>query len=171
MGLSRREFLLRVGQAGGYSAAFLTMQSMGLMPMMAEAQAPLAVAPGTGKGVKVAILGGGISGLVAAYEMKALGYGCTVLEARARPGGRNWTVRGGDRIEFLDGSTQSCTFDPGNYQNVGPARLPSIHRTMLGYCRKLGVELQVEVNSSRSSMLQNDAANGGKPMVQRRGDQ
>lgn len=167
MGLSRRDFLLRVGQAGGYSAAFLTMQSMGLMPMMAAAQAPLAVAPGTGKGVKVAILGGGISGLVAAYEMKALGYDCTVLEARARPGGRNWTVRGGDRIEFLDGSTQNCTFDPGNYQNVGPARLPSIHRTILGYCRKLGVELQVEVNTSRSSLLQNDAANGGKPMVQR----
>ena len=39
---------------------------------------------------------------------------------------------------------------------------------MLGYCRKLGVELQVEVNSTRSSYLQNDAANGGKPVVQRR---
>jgi len=119
------------------------------------------------KGVKVVILGGGISGLVAAYEMKALGYDCTVLEARPRPGGRNWTVRGGDTIAFLDGSTQTCTFDPGNYQNVGPARLPSIHKQMLDYCRKLGVELQVEVNTSRSTLLQNDAANGGKPLVQR----
>jgi monoamine oxidase len=27
MGISRREFLMRVGQAGGYSAAFLTMQA------------------------------------------------------------------------------------------------------------------------------------------------
>jgi monoamine oxidase len=166
-GLSRRDFLMRVGQAGGYSAAFLTMQSMGLMPALAQVGPPLAVAPNTGKGVKVAILGGGISGLVAAYEMRALGYDCTVLEARMRPGGRNWTVRGGDTIEFLDGSKQICTFDPGNYQNVGPARLPSIHKNMLGYCRKLGVEMQVEVNSSRSTLLQNDAANGGKPMVQR----
>ena len=167
MGISRRDFLMRVGQAGGFSAAFLTMQSMGLMAARAEMSTKLDVAPGTGKGVKVVILGGGISGLVAAYEMKALGYDCTVLEARTRPGGRNWTVRGGDTIKFVDGSTQTCSFDPGNYQNVGPARLPSIHSHMLGYCRKLGVELQVEVNTSRSSFLQNDAVNGGKPMVQR----
>ena len=167
MGLSRRDFLMRVGQAGGYSAAFLTMQSMGLMATRAEMAPPLAVAPASGKGVKAVILGGGISGLVAAYEMKALGYDCTVLEARTRPGGRNWTVRGGDTIRFIDGSTQKCRFDPGHYQNVGPARLPSIHKTMLGYCRKLGVELQVEVNTSRSTLLQNDAANGGRPMVQR----
>ncbi len=96
MGFSRRDFLMRVGQAGGYSAAFVAMQSMGLVPMMAEAAVPLNVAAGTGKGVKVVVLGGGIAGLVAAYEMKALGYECTVLEASERPGGRNWTVRGGD---------------------------------------------------------------------------
>ena len=167
MSFSRRDFLMRVGQAGGYSAAFLAMQSMGIAPMMADAAVPLSVAPGTGKGVKVVVLGGGIAGLVAAYEMKALGYECTVLEARERPGGRNWTVRDGDEVVFTDGAKQRCTFDAGNYQNVGPGRLPSIHKTMLGYCRKFGVEMQVEVNSSRSSMLQNDAVNGGKAMVQR----
>ena len=167
MGFSRRDFLMRVGQAGGYSAAFATMQSMGMMPLMAEAATPLSVAAGTGKGVKVVVLGGGIAGLVAAYEMKALGYECTVLEARERPGGRNWTVRGGDEVVFTDGTKQHCTWDAGNYQNVGPARLPSIHKTMLGYCRKFGIEMQVEVNTSRSSLLQNDAVNGGKAMVQR----
>ena len=167
MAISRRDFLLRVGQAGGYSAAFLTMQSMGLMPASGQAPVRLSLAPDAGKGVKVVILGGGISGLVSAYEMRALGFDCTVLEARGRPGGRNWTVRGGDTIAFTDGSKQTCSFDTGNYQNVGPARLPSIHHNILGYCRKLGVELQVEVNSSRSSFLQNDGANGGKPMVQR----
>jgi hypothetical protein len=47
MAVSRRDFLLRVGQAGGYSAAFLTMQSMGLMPAAAaQIQTPLTVAPG-----------------------------------------------------------------------------------------------------------------------------
>jgi monoamine oxidase len=172
MPISRRDFLTRVGQAGGISAAYLTMQSIGLFPARGQTSAessapPLNAPPGIGKGTKVVILGGGISGLVSAYEMKALGFDCTVLEARARPGGRNWSVRGGDTIALLDGSTQSCTFDPGHYQNVGPARLPSVHTTMLGYCRKLGVELEVEVNASRSTFLQNDAANGGKPMVQR----
>lgn len=165
MGYSRRDFLMRVGQAGGYSAAFLTMQSMGMMP--SAAAVPLSVAAGAGKGVKVVVLGGGIAGLVAAYELKALGYACTVLEARARPGGRNWTVRGGDEVVFTDGTKQRCTWDAGNYQNVGPARLPSIHTTMLGYCRKFGIEMQVEVNTSRSSLLQNDAVHGGKAMVQR----
>ena len=168
MPLTRREFLHRVGQAGGYSAAFLAMQSLGLAPTApAQAETALPTDPHLGRGVKVVILGAGISGLVAAYELKALGFDCTVLEARPRPGGRNWTVRGGDQIVLTDGSTQSCSFDPGNYQNVGPARLPSIHTHILGYCRKLGVELQVEVNTSRSTYLQNDEANNGKPMVQR----
>ena len=168
MGWTRREFLTRVGQAGGYGAAFLTMQHLGLMPMPEANAALLAAPPGSGKGVKVVILGGGIAGLVAAYELGQLGYSCTVLEARSRPGGRNWTVRGGDKVAFLDGTVQTSSWDSGNYQNVGPARLPSIHTTILGYCRKLGVELQVEVNTSRSTYLENDAANGAQPVQQRR---
>jgi len=167
MAFTRREFIARVGHAGGFSAAFVAMQSLGLLPERAVAAEPMDVAPGTGKGVKVAILGGGIAGLVAAYELRAFGFECTVLEARSRPGGRNWTVRTGDKIVFTDGTTQECHWDEGHYQNFGPARLPSIHTTMLGYCRKLGVELQVEINTSRSSLLQNDDANGGRPMVQR----
>ena len=44
MGVSRRDFLMRVGQAGGYSAAFATMQSLGLMPMKGEQVTPIAAA-------------------------------------------------------------------------------------------------------------------------------
>ena len=167
MAVSRRDFLSRVGQAGGFSAAFLTMQSIGIMPAKAEMAVPLQAASGSGKGTKVVILGGGISGLVSAYELRKLGYEVTVLEARERPGGRNWSVRGGDKVVFTDGTTQTCSFDDGHYQNVGPARLPSIHKTILGYCKELGVPLEVEVNTSRSSFLQNDKANGGRPVVQR----
>ncbi len=167
MGLTRRDFLTRVGQAGGYSAAFLAMQGMGLMEAHAAIPEPLSAAPGSGKGVRVVVLGGGIAGLVAAYELRALGYECTVLEARERPGGRNWTVRPGDKVVFNDGTSQTCGWDEGHYQNFGPARLPSIHPTILGYCRKLGVELQVEVNMTNSAFLQNDGANGGKPVVMR----
>ena len=141
------------------------MQGLNIMDVRASTSEPIEAMPGSGKGVKVVVLGGGIAGLVSAYELRALGYDCVVLEARSRPGGRNWTVRGGDKVTFLDGTTQSCSWDKGNYQNFGPARLPSIHRTMLGYCRKLGVDLQVEVNMTRSSYLQNDKANGGKPAV------
>ncbi len=167
MRLTRRGFLTQVGQAGGFSATLIAMQSLGMMPAKAEPAPSIAAQPGMGKGVKVVVLGGGIAGLVAAYELRALGYETTLLEARERPGGRNWTVRGGDTVKFVDGSSQTCAWEKGHYQNFGPARLPSIHKTILDYCKKLGVELQVEVNTSRSSYLQNDAANGGKPIIQR----
>ena len=169
MSVTRRDFLLKVGQAGGYSATFLAMQGLGLMQPSPAVAAPLA-APGSGKGVRVVVLGAGIAGLVAAYELRALGYECTLLEARGRPGGRNWTVRNGDTVEFTDGTKQRCEWGDGQYQNFGPARLPSIHPTILGYCRKLGVEMQVEVNMSRSAFLQNDNANDGKPIVMRQAE-
>ncbi len=166
MGFTRRDFLTRVGQAGGYSAAFLAMQGIGLMEAEA-APAPVPAAPGSGKGTSVVVLGGGIAGLVSAYELRALGYNVTLLEARERPGGRNYSVRPGTKVTFTDGTTQTCTWDEGHYQNFGPARLPSIHPTILAYCKKLGVELQVEVNFTNSAHLQNDAANSGQPVVMR----
>jgi len=168
MAISRRDFLMRVGQAGGYSAAFATMQALGMMPMKGVLPEPIRAEPGSGKGTKVAVLGGGIGGLVSAYELKKLGYEVAVLEARERPGGRNWSGRNGTKVEFVDGTVQNIHWEEGNYQNMGPARLPSTHWTMLGYARELGVALEVEVNTSRSTFLQSDKVNGGKPVPQRK---
>ena len=166
MAVTRREFLLRVGQAGGYGTAFTLMQSLGLLPIP-EANAQT-VKPRDGRGTKVIILGGGIAGLAAAWEMGKLGYSCTLLEARKRVGGRNWTIRNGNTIDFADGIRQQCLFDEGNYFNAGPARLPSIHKTMLGYCHEFGIPLEVEVNTSRSALLQADSLNEGSAVEQRR---
>ncbi len=164
MSLTRRNFLLRVGAAGGYNAAFTALHALGITEASA---APSPLPSGTGQGARVVILGAGIAGLVAAYELREAGFKPIVLEARPRPGGRNWTVRGGDAVALEGLPAQRCAFDAGHYQNVGPARLPSIHQTMLGYCRKLGVALEVEVNTSRSSRLQNDKVSGGAPFIQR----
>jgi monoamine oxidase len=167
MAITRREFIARVGLAGGYGAAFMTMHSLGLLGMAeSEQQKGFPLPPSTGRGTKVVILGAGIAGLVCAYEMRRAGFDCTVLEARERPGGRNWTLRKGSRLALNDGTSQECTFDEGNYFNCGPARLPSIHKTILGYCNELGVALEVEVNSSRNTLLQNDDVFGGKPIRQ-----
>ncbi|MGH9395013.1 MAG: flavin monoamine oxidase family protein, partial [Terriglobales bacterium] len=165
--MTRRDFVAQVGRAGGFTAAFSTMQLLGLMPAKAEPKPSLRIAPDRGKGVHVVVLGAGIAGLAAAWELRRHGFGCTVLEARERPGGRNWTVRRGTRIELNDGSVQTCAFDEGNYQNVGPARLPSVHGTMLAYCKELSVKLEVEVNTSRSALLEDDAVNRGLPLEQR----
>jgi monoamine oxidase len=99
--------------------------------------------------------------------MRRSGFECTVLEARQRPGGRNWTIRRGDKVEFSDGTVQQCTFDEGQYFNAGPARIPAIHRAMIGYCRELGVPMEVQINSSRGTLLQSDRAFGGRPVEQR----
>jgi len=167
MTISRREFIGRVARGGGYGAAFMTMHSLGLLGMVeTEQRKDFPLPPSTGRGTKVIILGAGIAGLVSAYEMRRAGFDCTVLEARERPGGRNWTLRAGSKLVFNDGTSQDCTFDEGNYFNCGPARLPSIHKTMLGYCQELEVELEVEVNSSRRALLQSDSVFGGKPIRQ-----
>ena len=109
MSLTRRQFLMRAGQAGGYGTAFVLMQSLGLLPSPVAAEsAPLRLVDG--KGTRVVILGGGIAGLVAAYELGKAGWSCTILEARKRPGGRNWSIRNGTRIDFADGTRQTCTF-------------------------------------------------------------
>ena len=51
------------------------------------------------------------------------------------------------RQSYLSGRNhETCSWDEGHYQNFGPARLPSIHTTILGYCRKFGVAMEVEVN-------------------------
>ena len=166
MTMTRRDLLTGVGRAGGAGATFLLMQSLGLLPPPeAGAQAPLRLPPGNG--TSVTILGAGIAGLVAAYELNKAGYKCVVLEARERPGGRNWTIRRDSKIVFTDGSEQTCAFGEGQYLNAGPARLPSSHRTMLGYCRELAVPLEVEVNSSHSALLQSPGLNGGKPVERR----
>jgi monoamine oxidase len=168
MSLTRREFLMRAGHVGGYGAAFVLMQSLGLLaiPEAVGETGPLRLVDG--KGTRVVILGGGIAGLVAAYELGKAGWSCTILEARQRPGGRNWSIRNGTEVDFTDGTRQTCAFEEGHYFNAGPARLPSTHHTMLGYCHELGVALEVEVNSSRSALMQSDKLNAGVAVPERR---
>jgi monoamine oxidase len=166
MAMTRRDLISRIGQAGGYGAALATMQGLGLISTASDAVA-LNLPAGAGKGVKVVILGAGVAGLSAAYELGKAGYQCTILEARERVGGRNFTVRRGAKIDMNDGTSQLCAFDEGLYFNAGPARLPSHHQAVLGYCREFGIPLEVEVNSSRSAYVWNNTIQGQMPMQMR----
>jgi len=159
---SRRRFIEAVAATAGFGAAFASLRAMGLAAEP-DYTAPLRLARSRTPATRVVILGAGIAGLVSAWELSEAGYEVTVVEARQRVGGRNWSVRRGTKVEMTDGTLQTCEFSAGEYFNAGPARLPSHHQTMLGYCRKFGVALETEVNLSHSAYMQSDRANGGKP--------
>jgi len=164
MTLSRRALIHLVGRAGGVAAAYRTMAAMGLLPVPAAYAGPPALPPGSGAGRTVVILGAGIAGMVAALELGRAGYRCVVLEARARAGGRNWTLRGGDVVRETD-SVQRVEWDrrPHLYFNPGPGRIPYHHQGILSYCRELGVPVEVMCNDNRAAFMHDDAAFDGKP--------
>ncbi|NWE49320.1 flavin monoamine oxidase family protein [Pseudomonas gingeri] len=158
MPLTRRQLIARVAAVGGLQAATAVMGLLGVDQQATAGEENYASLPiaAVGKGASVIVIGAGIGGLVSAFELKKAGFKVTLLEARERVGGRNWTVRHGDRVEYTDGSVQVADFDKGFYLNAGPGRLPSHHQLMLGYCRELGVELEVLVNTSRNALVRPD---------------
>src|SRR6266540_1629193 len=167
--LSRRRFLHLVGRAGGTTAVYDTMLAMGLIAIPSAYAGPPRLEPGSGNNIRVVVLGAGIAGMTAAYELARAGYRCTVLEARLRPGGRNWTIRGGDMVEENE-HVQFCSFDAGDhmYFNAGAARIPHHHKAILGYCKEFGVPLEVMVNDNRATVFQTDDAFEGKPVSARK---
>ncbi|RBQ17539.1 hypothetical protein DP939_24550 [Spongiactinospora rosea] len=168
--LSRRTFVNLVGRAGGVGAAYGTLSAMGLLPVPEPYSGPPPLAPrGGGRGTKVAVIGAGVSGMVAALELSAADYEVRVFEAQDRPGGRIRTYRGGDTVAEND-SAQRVTWDedPTLYFNAGAARIPHHHAAILGYCRDLDVPLQVIVNDDRAAYLHDDEAFGGRPERGRR---
>jgi monoamine oxidase len=118
---------------------------------------------GDPKGASVVILGAGLAGMTAAFELGQAGYKVELLEYNARPGGRNWTIRGGDTYTELGGATQRCMFDEGLYLNPGPWRIPHHHHAILDYCRRFGVALEPFIQLNHNAYLHATAAFDGKP--------
>jgi monoamine oxidase len=81
-----------------------------------------------GPAKKVLVLGAGMAGLVAAYELTQLGHDVTVLEARTRPGGRVHTLRE--------------PFSDGLFAEEGAARIPDEHDLTLKYVKTFELPLE-----------------------------
>ena len=85
---------------------------------LAVASQGLDAVPGTRK--NVVVIGAGLAGLVAAYELQGQGHNVVILEAQNRVGGRVFTCR---------------DFAPGIYAEFGAMRIPRCHELTLKYCR------------------------------------
>jgi monoamine oxidase len=101
--------------------------------------------------------------MTAALELHKAGYRVQVLECNRRPGGRNWTLRGGDTFTELGGFTQTCEFEERLYFNPGPWRIPYHHRAVLEYCKRLNVALEPFIQLNHNALLHASSAFDGRP--------
>jgi monoamine oxidase len=150
-----------IGMTAGSSALYLAMTGIGH-----AAESDFTGPPnlqGTKKDSTVLVLGAGLAGMLAAYELRKAGYSVRILEYQNRAGGRNWTLHGGDKYTELGGATQNVGFATGNYINPGPWRIPYHHHALLHYIKKFGVALEPFIQVNYNAYLHNTKAYGGKP--------
>ena len=159
--LSRRDLLSLIGTIAGSAAMYHAMSSLGFASDSAY-KGPIKLS-GDVRGASVLILGAGLAGMTAALELREAGYKVQVLEFNHRPGGRNWTLRGGDTFTELGGLKQSCEFEEGLYFNPGPWRIPYHHRAVLDYCKRLNVALEPFIQLNYNAFLHASGAFGGQP--------
>jgi monoamine oxidase len=103
-------------------------------------------------GRRVVVLGAGLAGLGAAYNLMRHGYDVIVLEAQDRPGGRVQTVRDG----FLG----------GGHAELGAIRIFDSHEYTLRYVREFGLDLTPYDSGVRAFHMQGKrflAPSAGQP--------
>jgi monoamine oxidase len=159
--ITRRELLGWIGKTAGVAAMYQAMSSLSLAAESTfKPGFKLSPAP---QGATILVLGAGVAGMTAAYEMRKAGYKVRILEYNQKAGGRCWTIRGGDTYTELGGETQHCQFEDGGYLNPGPWRIPYHHHGILHYCHEFGVKLEGFVQVNYNAMVHSTKAFGGKP--------
>jgi monoamine oxidase len=168
MTMTRRNLLGAMARLGGAGAVAETLAVWDFLKAPPALGAGLDLPKDSGAGKRVAILGAGVAGLCAAYELDRAGYDCVVLEASRRIGGRSLTLRRGDGFKEMNTPFQECRFDEGQWFNAGPGRIPHHHVHVIDYCRQFGVTLQPYVFASRANLVHSGYIGNGKTMQVRR---
>jgi len=97
---------------------------------------------------KVIIIGAGISGLVAGYDLTIAGYDVTILEARDRIGGRVLTIR--------------SPFSNNHYVEGGAARIKPSHDLTIAYANHFNLTLDPFYATSGDYV---DFSNGNRTII------
>src|SRR6185503_7092030 len=162
MTVTRRSLLGNMAKLGGAGAVAETLAVWDFLKAPPALAASLALPKESGRGKTVAILGAGVSGLTAAYELDRAGYDCVILEAQRRAGGRSLTLRRGDTFQEMNQPAQTCEFDEGLYLNAGPGRISHHHVNVIDYCRRFGVVLQPYIFASRANLVHSSTLGNGR---------
>lgn len=121
--VTRRKFLAYAAM-GGAAAAVLPLPTRALGGQLKR----------RGPAKKVIVIGAGLAGLSATYELTQAGHDVTLLEAQLRPGGRVLTLRE--------------PFSDGLYAEAGAMVIPETHNLTLHYVRMFNLALDPELASS-----------------------
>jgi monoamine oxidase len=159
--MDRRSLFRMIGAVAGSAVMYEAMSQLGFAGE--SGYSGLIELTGDVQGASVLILGAGVAGMAAAYELRKAGYRVQILEYNNRPGGRNWSLYGGDTYTELGGFTQQVQFAPGLYLNPGPWRMPHHHLALLDYCKRLKVVLEPFTQVNYAAYLHSSDAFGGKP--------
>jgi len=97
-------------------------------------------APGSCKGIKVGIVGGGVAGLASAFELRKLGFDVTIFEMQEnRIGGRIYTY-------YFDK-------DKGLYGELGAMRIPVDHETTWHYINTFGLKTRPFIQTNENAFI------------------
>ena len=126
--INRRQFLKQGALFGASLSAPISVPTASMRTLLQRRGSPK----------KVVIIGAGLAGLSAAYELSQLGHRVTILEAKTRAGGRVYTIRE--------------TFSEGLYAEAGAQFVPESHTLTIKYIKRFNLSLVPVVASKLASI-------------------
>ena len=135
--MKRRDFLRQTALAAGFALSAREAKALTFDARAAKASDGPLEPKGTRK--KVVVVGAGLAGLSAAYELTEAGHDVTIIEARARPGGRVQTLRE--------------PFSDGLYVEAGAMNVYDCHDWTLKYIKLFGLTLDPSKPSDLASVV------------------